>query len=82
MQSTLYLVDVTKLLEEQGRHVNAPTPKCYFYKWPYPFGEDIKQEERVFGRYQPIGGVEGGGGRVLMPPKGPTTRATPHIQVL
>jgi hypothetical protein len=82
MQSTPYLVDVTKLLEEQGRRVNAPTPKCYFYKLSYPFGEDNRQEERVFDRYQTTRGVEGGGGRVFMPPTGLATRATPHIQVL
>jgi hypothetical protein len=68
MQSTLYLVDVMNLLGEQGKHVNAPAPKCYFYKLSYPFGEDNRQEERVFGWYQTTGGVEGGGGRVVLDP--------------
>jgi hypothetical protein len=58
MQSHPYLVDVTKLLEEQGRRLNAPTTKPYLYKLPYPFREDNRQEGRVFGLYQTTGGVE------------------------
>jgi hypothetical protein len=82
MQSTPYLVDMTELLEEQGKDGNAPPPKRNFYKFPYSCGEDNRQNEEHWCRYQPVGRVGGGGGRVLMPPTVSPTRATAHIQVL
>jgi hypothetical protein len=81
MQSHPYLVDMIEFLEEQDIRLNALTTKPYLYKMPYPVGKESRQKGRLFGWYQTPGGVGGGGSWVLMPPTGPATRTTPHIQV-
>jgi len=77
----MYLVDVIEHLEEQYIRLNVPTTKPYLYKMPYPVAEESRQEGRLFGQYQTAKGVRGGGCWVHMPPTGPASRTTPHIQV-